>query len=164
MKPIRYNLLSEGKRFCFRYCSSQFLKHFSHFFWSSQPMVEVMAPAALAEGYQFPVTAANRTFLVTVPKGGCQARQTFSVPLPLDQDCIHPRVQVPVGHWKDGFWDLFQYGYCHVTVWNSCCCVPSEFCLSIFSARCGLECSASHILFPFLSSKLPWVRSSLDYS
>jgi hypothetical protein len=89
-------------------------------------MVEVMAPAALAEGYQFPVTVANRTFLVTVPKGGCQERQTFSVPLPPVEDCIHPRVQVPVGHWKDGFWDLFQYGYCHVTVWTSCCCVPSE--------------------------------------
>jgi hypothetical protein len=116
----------------------------THTFWllllssSSQQMVEVMAPAALAEGYQFPVTVANRTFMVTVPKGGCQERQTFSVPLPREEDCIHPRVQVPVGHWKDGFWDLFQYGYCHVTVLNSCCCVPSELvscaCLSCLPA------------------------------
>jgi hypothetical protein len=126
-------------------------------------MVEVMAPAALAEGYQFPVTVANRTFLVTVPKGGCQERQTFSVPLPREEDCIHPRVQVPVGHWKDGFWDLFQYGYCHVTVWNSCCCVPSEFSFSFF---CEVWMSVLRLspILSFLSTKLPWVRSSRDCS
>ena len=89
-------------------------------------MIEVVAPANLDEGYQFPATFGNKTFMVTVPKGGVSERQCFSVPLPREEDCIHPRVQVPVGAWKDGFWDIFQYGFCHVTVWNSCCCVPSK--------------------------------------
>ena len=113
-------------------------------------MVEVMAPAALAEGYQFPVTVSNRTFMVTVPKGGCQERQTFSVPLPREEDCIHPRVQVPVGHWKDGFWDLFQHGYCHVTVWNSCCCVPSELSFYFFSEVWMLNVNAPPLTYYFL--------------
>lgn len=89
-------------------------------------MVEVVAPAALAEKYQFPATAGGRTFMVSVPKGGVEAGQRFSVPLPKEEDCIHARVQVPVGHWKDGFWDIFAYGFMHPTVWNSCCCTLSK--------------------------------------
>ena len=29
---------------------------------------------------------------------------------------------IPVGHWRDGLWDLFRHGYCHRTCWLSCCC------------------------------------------
>ena len=90
-------------------------------------MVEVRAPSTLPEGYQFPATVGNKTFMVTVPRGGIQERQTFSVPMPRDEDLIHQRVNVPVGEWRDGFWDLFEFGYCHATVFNSCCCVPSEY-------------------------------------
>ena len=101
-----------------------------------QPMVEVMAPGNLAEGYTFPATFGNRTFVVTVPPGGVTAGQKFPVPLPREEDCITPIIQVPVGHWRDGLWDLFQYGWCHVSVLNSCCCVPSKWFHVLLYRRC----------------------------
>lgn len=95
--------------------------------------MEVVAPSNLAEGYQFPATFGSRSFMVTVPPGGVIGGQKFPVPFPREEDFINPTIHVPVGHWKDGLWDLFRYGYCHATVWNSCCCVPSKlFCPSLF--------------------------------
>jgi Cys-rich protein (TIGR01571 family) len=32
------------------------------------------------------------------------------------------RVNVPVGHWRDSIWDIFRLGYCHSSMWTSCCC------------------------------------------
>jgi hypothetical protein len=91
-----------------------------------KPMVEVVAPSTLAENYQFPATVGNRTFMAQVPKGGVGAGQRFSVPLPREEDYIQPQIKVPVGQWRDGFWDLFAHGFFHPTVLNSCCCVPSK--------------------------------------
>ncbi|KAL7561050.1 hypothetical protein ACA910_011886 [Epithemia clementina (nom. ined.)] len=34
------------------------------------------------------------------------------------------RMSVPVGAWRDDFWDMFRHGYCHPTVIWSCCCIP----------------------------------------
>lgn len=31
---------------------------------------------------------------------------------------------IPVGHWRDGLWDLGRHGSCHGSVWTACCCVP----------------------------------------
>jgi hypothetical protein len=113
-----------------------------------QPMVEVVAPAALSENYQFPATAAGRTFMVSVPKGGVKAGQRFSIPLPPQEECIQPRVQVPVGHWKDGFWDLFSYGFFHPTVLNSCCCTTSKWC-TVVSTTVVVDCGTWILYHPF---------------
>ena len=84
-------------------------------------MVEITAPATLQENFTFPASAQGRTFMVTVPKGGIIAGQRFKVPLPPQEDCIHPRPQVTTGEWKDGLWDIFGYGFCHPSVIHSCC-------------------------------------------
>jgi len=107
-----------------------------------QPMMEVIAPANLPEGYTFQVEVPSssnnatdtennsiRTFTVTVPKGGIEEGQSFSVPLPggsdaLDDSMIRPRVSIPVGHWRDGVLDICKYGPFHPLLWNSFCCVP----------------------------------------
>jgi PLAC8 family len=54
-------------------------------------------------------------------------RQTFSVPPAVLSVCGtggSNRISVPVGHWKDDFWDLFRHGYCHASAICACCCVP----------------------------------------
>ena len=90
-------------------------------------MIEVVAPTTLPENYTFPAAVGNRMFMAKVPRGGVEAGQRFSVPLPQKEDFVPLQVQIPVGHWRDGFWQLFSLGFFHPTVWNSCCCIPSEF-------------------------------------
>ncbi|KAL7520868.1 hypothetical protein ACHAWX_006832 [Stephanocyclus meneghinianus] len=64
----------------------------------------VIAPATLPEGYTFEAEANGKTITVTVPKGGVQAGQTFSVPLDSQSNAYAgasaPPSSVPVGHWK----------------------------------------------------------------
>ena len=75
--------------------------------------------------------------LVTIPKGGVRAGQYFIPASATLLSDIHLSTRgtgpsatntsgsthsVPVGKWRDGFWDLCKLGPCHVTVWNSCCC------------------------------------------
>lgn len=31
---------------------------------------------------------------------------------------------VPVGHWRDGLWDVCSHGPAHGSSWTACCCVP----------------------------------------
>jgi len=126
-----------------------------------QPMMEVIAPANLPEGYTFQVEVPSssnnatdtennsiRTFTVTVPKGGIEEGQSFSVPLPggsdaLDDSMIRPRVSIPVGHWRDGVLDICKYGPFHPLLWNSFCCVPSKFyffgCCCIYFTVCFVD-------------------------
>ena len=54
-------------------------------------------------------------------------RETYSVPPAVLSVCGNGssnRASVPVGHWKDGFWDIFRHGYCHASACLGCCCVP----------------------------------------
>uniref|UniRef100_A0A7S2GUZ6 PLAC8 family protein n=1 Tax=Helicotheca tamesis TaxID=374047 RepID=A0A7S2GUZ6_9STRA len=101
------------------------------------PMMEVVAPANLPEGYTFPVEigdaekgATSTTFTVTVPIGGIEEGQTFSVPLPGNSSTTTPgtdgvsRVSIPVGHWKDGLCNCCAYGCFHPLLWNSFFCIP----------------------------------------
>eukprot|EP00591_Stephanopyxis_turris_P002748 CAMPEP_0195522202 /NCGR_PEP_ID=MMETSP0794_2-20130614/20099_1 /TAXON_ID=515487 /ORGANISM="Stephanopyxis turris, Strain CCMP 815" /LENGTH=105 /DNA_ID=CAMNT_0040651895 /DNA_START=167 /DNA_END=481 /DNA_ORIENTATION=- len=72
------------------------------------PMIEVVAPATLQEGYTFEaqIGEKGRTFTVTVPPGGVEDGQKFSVPIPgsrgeevIENALVQPRVSVPVGDW-----------------------------------------------------------------
>jgi hypothetical protein len=88
-------------------------------------MMQVTAPATLPEGYQFEARMGERTVVtVTVPQGGVEKGQSFSVPLPDTMDAMitGSGVHIPVGQWRDGLFDIFHYGVCHPAVWASCCC------------------------------------------
>jgi hypothetical protein len=96
---------------------------------SAVAMVEVVAPASLPEGYQFQAqVAGGRTVTVTVPPGGIEQGQKFSVPLgpsgpsPLASATSQGTIHIPVGHWRDGLFDCFNYGACHPHCWTSACC------------------------------------------
>jgi Cys-rich protein (TIGR01571 family) len=89
---------------------------------SSTAMMQVTAPAALPEGYEFDAALGDRIVKVQVPVGGVEAGQTFSVPMPTSITSFISTIPVPVGHWRDSLWSLFSYGACHPHVWTSCCC------------------------------------------
>jgi len=58
------------------------------------------------QGYTFEAEANGHTFNVTVPMGGVEAGQRFSVPFNAPglssgfAGAAVPRASVPVGHWK----------------------------------------------------------------
>ena len=67
-------------------------------------MMQVVAPATLSEGYTFDVDIDGTTTSVTVPKGGVEEGQSFTIPMMLlpSMQVGLPRVNVPVGQWRDG--------------------------------------------------------------
>jgi hypothetical protein len=90
---------------------------------AATPMMQVTAPATLPEGYEFDASIGERSVRVTVPAGGVEKGQVFSVPLPEKvESLITGSVSIPVGHWRDGLFDIFHYGACHPSCWTSCCC------------------------------------------
>jgi len=87
------------------------------------PMVEVVAPANLREGYEFDAQIGGQAFKVTVPPGGIEQGQKFSVPY--GGNIVSTRtMNVPVGAWKDSIFNCFEYGPCHNHLCLSCWCVP----------------------------------------
>lgn len=91
------------------------------------PTVEVISPATLPEGYKFDAQMGETALTVTVPKGGVEEGQKFSVPLPdgttaMNESFLQPRINVPVGHWKDGFFSCFRHGFCHPMLCNALVC------------------------------------------
>lgn len=96
---------------------------------TSTCLIQVTAPATLPEGYVFETSLGERLVQVTVPAGGVEQGQVFSVPLPADvESVVHNKIQIPVGHWRDGLFcgNLCNYGVCHAHCWTACCCTTSE--------------------------------------
>jgi hypothetical protein len=103
---------------------------------ASAPTVQVEAPADLPEGYEFQATLGSggqqRMIKVTVPPGGVEKGQFFSVPLSspnahFDVDSFTSGsnsniISIPVGHWRDGLFEFYKYGICHPHCWTACCC------------------------------------------
>jgi hypothetical protein len=85
-------------------------------------MMQVVAPANLPEGYTFDAVIGDRSVKVTIPAGGVEKGQTFSVPLPSAVESLITGISIPVGHWRDGLFDIIHYGVCHPSCWISCCC------------------------------------------
>jgi hypothetical protein len=85
-------------------------------------MMQVVAPATLPQGYEFDASIGDRSVKVTVPPGGVEQGQTFYVPLPEKVESLITGISIPVGHWRDGLFDIFHYGVCHPSCWTSCCC------------------------------------------
>jgi hypothetical protein len=114
----------------------------------SQLRLEIIAPADLPEGYQFDAVIQdnnnqNMTIPVTVPPGGIEKGQTFTVPYSTAAAAVkngnpNPRlpetnhhhdpfvrpqsIGIPVGHWRDEICDCFRYGICHPHLWTACFC------------------------------------------
>lgn len=84
------------------------------------PMIEVVAPATLPEGFEFMANYGNTKVSVRVPPGGVEQNQKFMVPLPADVESSP--VSIPVGHWRDEIYDMFNYGLCHPHLWTSFFC------------------------------------------
>lgn len=88
--------------------------------------LEVVSPSSLPEGYTFDAETNGHSFKVTVPIGGVEEGQRFSVPFPATSNDFSgqavPRASVPVGHWKDGLCDCCRLGCVHPVIWNACCC------------------------------------------
>lgn len=92
---------------------------------NTQPMMEVIAPADLREGYEFEAEVGGQSFVVTVPPGGVEHGQKFMVPY--GGEVVRPKTQVPVGAWKDGLCNCCEFGPCHNHLCMSCWCVPRKY-------------------------------------
>ena len=103
-------------------------------FW--QPMMEVIAPADLQEGYQFEAEIGGQSFTVAVPLGGVEMGQKFLVPF--HAQGVRPTTNVPVGAWKDSILDCCSYGPCHNHFCVSWWCVPRKWNFNLVS--CMLRC------------------------
>eukprot|EP01083_Nonionella_stella_P079463 218079_1 len=78
------------------------------------------------KGYTFEAETNGQLFTVTVPIGGVEEGQKFSVPFPSGQDgysgVAEPRSRVPAGYWKDDVCACCGLGLCHTVLWNAWCC------------------------------------------
>jgi hypothetical protein len=86
------------------------------------PIVEVIAPATLNQGYTFDVEVNHEILTVTVPPGGVREGDTF-------QSNTQPKIQesstvfrIPIGIWKDNLCDICKYGPCHSSILLSLLC------------------------------------------
>ena len=85
----------------------------------------------ISQGYTFDAETNGHSFKVTVPIGGVEEGQRFSVPFPATSNDFSgqavPRASIPVGHWKDGLCDCCRLGCVHPVIWNAMCCSLSKF-------------------------------------
>jgi hypothetical protein len=94
--------------------------------------IRVEAPSDLPGGYQMETEIDGRPIIVTVPKGGVLEGEVFTPAAASLLSDIQLSQRggfgakddpfIPVGAWRDGFWDFCILGPCHVTIWNSCFC------------------------------------------
>jgi len=91
----------------------------------------------ISQGYTFDAETNGHSFKVTVPIGGVEEGQRFSVPFPATSNDFSgqavPRASVPVGHWKDGLCDCCRLGCVHPVIWNAWCCPLSEFIIDMYN-------------------------------
>jgi len=102
------------------------------------PMIHVVAPATLPEGYEFEAAVGNGTIRVRVPPGGIEEGQRFEVRFPAEvESAVTGTVRVPVGHWRDSLLNVFGYGVCHPHLWTGCFCHLRKFCCRWFYRACA---------------------------
>lgn len=82
------------------------------------PMVDVVAPSNLPEGYTFEAEINNRRFLAMVPAGGVRKGQAFSCYM-RDIDKV---ADIPIGKWRDTLFSLREHGIFHPMLLTSFAC------------------------------------------
>lgn len=83
------------------------------------PMVDVVAPADLPGGYHFEAEIEGQRFLATVPPGGVQQGETFTCYM---RELDSVAIDILVGYWKDGIFNMCDSDCCHPVAWNSVFC------------------------------------------
>ena len=157
------------------------------------PMVEVVAPATLPEGYKFDAQVGSQLVSVTVQMGGVEEGQRFTIPLTMPSSStagatssssasggdranfdIHamaqPRVQVPIGTWKDHWCNFCGFGCCHAVLCNAYCCTPgrmdsvrTETLLYLYMVVRGMERGTTEtveVCLRVISPYGKWLRAS----
>jgi Cys-rich protein (TIGR01571 family) len=95
--------------------------------------VQVVAPCTMQAGYTFMTQYGDAVIPVTVPPGGVQEGQLFTIPFPSKGDLsseITPFIlnhsvadeDSQLGKWTDSLFDCFRYGPCHVHLLNAVFC------------------------------------------
>jgi hypothetical protein len=90
------------------------------------PMVDVVAPANLPEGFTFEAEIDGCRFMATVPAGGVRKGQAFTCYM---RDAMDDASGAPTGRWRDGIFDCFRFGVCHPMLLNSFFCPLRKFWL-----------------------------------
>lgn len=115
------------------------------------PMVDVVAPANLPEGYTFEAEIDGCRFMATVPAGGVKKGQPFTCYM---RDAMNED-GAPTYRWRDGVFDCFRYGVCHPMALNSIFCPLRKY---LFHNECG---SKRNIII-FLRFRFSWTLPSND--
>lgn len=85
-------------------------------------MIRVVAPSNLPEDYKLDIeTTEGQIITVTIPLGGVKENEIFLVAKP-DAYEGEELLDAPRGHWKDGLFDCFKYGFCHSHLWFALLC------------------------------------------
>lgn len=90
------------------------------------PMVDVVAPANLPEGYTFEAEIDGCRFMATVPAGGVRKGQAFSCYI---RDVDKVDSDIPVGTWRDDLFSCLKHGMSHPMFLNSFICPLSKYSL-----------------------------------
>ncbi|GFH57923.1 hypothetical protein CTEN210_14399 [Chaetoceros tenuissimus] len=86
------------------------------------PVVEVIAPESLSEGYTFDVEVNHEILTVTVPYGGVSKGQKFRGQTQAQIKDGRDIIRIPVGAWKDGLFDFCRFGPLHPSLCCAICC------------------------------------------
>mmetsp|Transcript_12379 Transcript_12379/g.23204 ORF Transcript_12379/g.23204 Transcript_12379/m.23204 type:complete len:311 (+) Transcript_12379:146-1078(+) len=86
------------------------------------PVVEVIAPETLSEGYTFDVEVNHEILSVVVPHGGVQKGQTFRGQTKAQIQNDRSVLRIPMGGWKDGLFDFCRFGPFHSSLVCATCC------------------------------------------
>lgn len=88
----------------------------------SHPVVVVIAPESLSEGYTFDVEVNREILTVMVPHGGVAKGQKFHGQTQAQIQNERKNIRIPVGGWKDGLFDFCRFGPMHPSVCCAVCC------------------------------------------
>ena len=119
------------------------------------PMVDVVAPANLPEGYTFEAEIDGCRFMATVPAGGVKKGQAFTCYM---RDVMNDN-GAPTHRWRDGIFDCFRYGVLHPMALNSIFC-PLRKCILHYSMI--HEWPSSNVFCPVGLSQV-MTRMGTDY-
>lgn len=92
------------------------------------PVVEVIAPESLSEGYTFDVEVNHEILTVTVPYGGVSKGQKFRGQTQAQIKDGRDVIRIPVGAWKDGLFDFCRFGPLHPSLCCAICCPLGKLC------------------------------------
>lgn len=89
------------------------------------PMIDVVAPANLPEGYTFEAEIDECRFIATVPSGGVRKGETFSCYM-RDMERAGES-DIPTRKWRDTLFHCLKHGPTHPMLLNACFCPLREY-------------------------------------